>query len=96
MNDIDLRRTVAPVLARWPSAGLAVGVIRDASVDWFLGHGVADVASKVPITADTVFRIGSITKTFTTIAVMQLFEQGLVDLDAPANDYLRSSCTTVT
>ena len=39
---------------------------------------------------DTVFRIGSLTKTFTAIAVMQLWEQGLVDLDAPANDYLRS------
>ncbi len=38
---------------------------------------------------DTVFRIASITKTFTAIAVMQLVEQGLVDLDAPANDYLR-------
>ncbi|HEX5948204.1 MAG TPA: serine hydrolase domain-containing protein, partial [Actinomycetota bacterium] len=37
---------------------------------------------------DTVFRIGSITKTFTAIAVMQLWEQGLVDLDAPANEYL--------
>jgi CubicO group peptidase (beta-lactamase class C family) len=37
-----------------------------------------------------VFRIASITKTFTAIAVMQLCEQGLVDLDAPANDYLRA------
>ena len=37
-----------------------------------------------------MFRIGSITKTFTAIAVMQLWEHGLVDLDAPANDYLRT------
>jgi CubicO group peptidase (beta-lactamase class C family) len=37
-----------------------------------------------------VFRIGSITKTLTAIAVLQLWEQGLVDLDAPANDYLRT------
>lgn len=37
-----------------------------------------------------MFRTGFITKTFTAIAVMQLCEQGLVDLDAPANDYLRS------
>ncbi|HET9974474.1 MAG TPA: serine hydrolase domain-containing protein, partial [Streptosporangiaceae bacterium] len=55
-----------------------------------MGHGVADVRSKAPITEDTVFRIASLTKTFTAIAVMQLWEQGLVDLDAPANDYLRS------
>ena len=37
-----------------------------------------------------MFRIGSITKTFTAVAVMQLLEQGLLDLDAPANEYLRS------
>ena len=51
---------------------------------------MADIASNTPVTEDTVFRIGSITKTFTAIAVMQLWEQGLVDLDAPANDYLRA------
>jgi CubicO group peptidase (beta-lactamase class C family) len=90
LDDPDLQAKVAKFLDRWPSAGLAVGVVRDGSLEWFFGHGVADVESKEPITEDTVFRIGSITKTFTAIAVMQLWEQGLVDLDAPANDYLRS------
>ena len=42
------------------------------------------------MTEDTVFRIGSITKTFTAVAVMQLWEQGLIELDAPANEYLRA------
>ena len=74
-----------------PSAvGLAVGVIRNGSLEFFNGHGLADIASNAPITEDTVFRIGSITKPFTAIAVMQLWEQGLIDLDAPANDYLRA------
>ncbi len=87
---LDLKLKVAEVLDRWPSAGVAVGLVRDGSLEWFLGLGVADVDAKEPITEDTVFRIGSITKTFTAIAVMQLWEQGLVDLDAPANDYLRT------
>jgi CubicO group peptidase (beta-lactamase class C family) len=87
---LDLQAKVAKVLDRWPSAGLAVGVIRDGSLEWFFGHGLADIKSKKSITEDTVFRIGSITKTFTAIAVMQLWEQGLIDLDAPANDYLRA------
>ena len=86
----DLELNVAEVLDRWRSAGLAAGVVRDGSLEWFLGHGVADIRSREPITADTVFRIGSITKTFTAIAVMQLSEQGLVDLDAPASDYLHA------
>jgi CubicO group peptidase (beta-lactamase class C family) len=89
-DEAGLDAKVAEVLDRWPSAGLAAGVVRGGSLEWFLGHGVADAGSKAPITIDTVFRIGSITKTFTAIAVMQLWEKGLVDLDAPANSYLRS------
>ena len=81
---------VTQMLDRWPSAGVAVGVVRGGSLEWFFAQGVADAVSKEPVTADTVFRIGSITKTFTAIAVMQLQEQGLVYLDAPANDYLRT------
>jgi len=84
----ELNARIDGILNRWPAVGLAVGVVRDGSLEFFHGHGLADIASKTPITQDTVFRIGSITKTFTAIAVMQLWEQGLVDLDAPANDYL--------
>jgi CubicO group peptidase (beta-lactamase class C family) len=70
INALDLKLKVAEVLDRWPSAGLAVVLVRDGSLEWSLGHGVADVESREPITEDTVFRIGSITKTFTAIAVM--------------------------
>ena len=90
IDDLDLKATIAQFLDRWPCAGLAVAVINDSGIAWFHGHGLADVGAQTPITEDTVFRIGSITKTFTAIAVMQLWEQGLVDLDAPANDYLRT------
>jgi len=90
IDDAALAARVAEVLDRWPSAGLAAGVIRGGHMEWFAGHGVADAGSKEPVTPDTVFRIGSITKTFTAIAVMQLCEQGLVDLDAPVSRYLRS------
>lgn len=82
--------TIDGIPARWPAVGLAVGVVRDGHLESFRAHGVADIDAGVPITEDTVFRIASITKTLTAIAVMQLSEQGLVDLDRPANDYLRS------
>jgi CubicO group peptidase (beta-lactamase class C family) len=90
IDEAGLKVRVAEVVDRWPSAGLAAGVVRGGSLEWFLGHGVANAESKEPVTQDTVFRIGSLTKTFTAIAVIQLWEQGLVDLDAPASDYLRS------
>jgi CubicO group peptidase (beta-lactamase class C family) len=90
IDDRSLKATLAQVLDRWPCAGLAVAVITDGGLTWFHGQGLADVLAKTPITEDTVFRIASLTKTFTAVAVMQLWEQGLVDLDAPANDYLRT------
>ena len=86
----ELDTEVAEILNRHPAVGLAVGVVRDGRLERFHGHGLADVASNRPITEDTVFRIGSITKTFTAMAVMQLSERGAIDLDAPASAYLRA------
>ncbi|HEX9057704.1 MAG TPA: serine hydrolase domain-containing protein [Ktedonobacterales bacterium] len=90
MDERELRARVNAILNRHPAVGLAVGVVRDGRLVFFHGHGFANIVSRTPITADTVFRIGSITKTVTAIAVMQLWEQGRIDLDAPANDYLRA------
>ena len=90
IDERDLHRAVATALHRWPSAGLVVAVVQEGSVPRFLAHGVADLASGRPVGAETVFRVASLTKVFTAVAVMQLVEQGLVDLDAPAADYLRA------
>lgn len=89
IDQLDMKARVAEILNHHPSVGFALGVVRDGSMD-FHAHGVANVVNRRPVTEDTVFRIASITKTFTAIAVMQLWEQGLVDLDAPANEYLRA------
>ncbi len=90
IDELALTARVGEVLNRWPVAGLAVGVIRGGSLAWFHGYGVADVSSGTPVDQDTVFRIASVTKTITAVAVMQLQEQGMVDLDAPASRYLRA------
>ncbi|HEX5013889.1 MAG TPA: serine hydrolase domain-containing protein [Candidatus Limnocylindrales bacterium] len=85
-----LRAAIDEILSRHATVGFALGVVREGHLAFFHGHGFADIEARTPITEDTVFRIASISKTFTAIAVMQLWEQGLVDLDAPANDYLRA------
>jgi len=90
IDEQAMRARIDRILNRRPAVGLAVGVIRDGRLELFHGHGLADIASRTPITEDTVFRIGSITKTVTAIALMQLVQQGLVDLDAPAGDSLRA------
>jgi CubicO group peptidase (beta-lactamase class C family) len=86
----DVERRVEEILYRRPAVGLAFGWVKDGRLEAFVGHGVADIASNTPVTENTVFRIASISKTFTAISVMQLWEQGLVDLDAPVTEYLRS------
>ena len=87
--DDDLRNSIATGLRRWPSAG--------AKFQWFATACRSVLLSRrrrrrlwAACREDTVFRIGSLTKTITAVAVMQLCEQGLLDLDAPANDYLRA------
>ena len=51
------------------------------------GFGFADPAKRIPATAETVYRVGSVSKLFTDLAVMQLVEQGKIDLDAPVSRY---------
>ena len=86
---IDVEAQAHEILNRWPAVGLAIGIVGRNGMTAFHGEGFADLASRAPVTDRTVFRIGSLTKTFTAVAVAQLWEQGAIDLDRPANDYLR-------
>ena len=63
----------------------------DQTVVWATGFGFADPQAKTPATADTVYRVGSVSKLFTDLAVMQLVEHGALDLDAPGH---ASTCPT--
>jgi serine beta-lactamase-like protein LACTB len=67
---------------------LSIALVDDQKIVWARGYGFADAARKKPATADTVYRVGSVSKLFTDIAVMQLVEQGKLDLDAPVTKYL--------
>lgn len=76
-------------LQRGNIAGAVVAVVKDGKVLFAKGYGYADVEAKKPVSADdTLFRPGSISKLFTWTAVMQLVEQGKLDLDRDVNDYL--------
>ena len=86
----DLTAWVDAIVSRHPAVGLVGGVVRVGRPPVLHVHGFADIASGTLVTQDTVFRIGSLTKMFTAVAILQLAEQGLVDLDAPANGYLRA------
>ena len=67
--------------------GVSIGLVADAE-EWLAGFGVTNVDHPLPVDADTLFQIGSITKTFTATALMRLVEQGMVALDEPVRTYL--------
>lgn len=69
-------------------AGATIAIVKDGKLLFAKGYGFADMKTRAPVTPETMFRVGSITKVFTWTAVMQLVEQGKLDLDADINLYL--------
>ena len=65
-----------------------VGVVKGGSLVWAKGYGLADIEARTPASANTVYRIGSITKPFTAVMLIQLVEKGTVRLSDPVEKYL--------
>jgi CubicO group peptidase (beta-lactamase class C family) len=68
--------------------GLSIGIVCDQDLIWAKGYGLADVAGEVPATPSTVYRIASISKLFTSTAIMQLRDAGKLQLDDPVVKHL--------
>ena len=82
------RAAVREMVEREGVPGVAVAVAVGGEVVWAEGFGFADLERRVPVTRETKFGIGSITKSLTTALLGRLAEEGLVDLDAPVETYL--------
>src|SRR5437660_1177289 len=67
---------------------LSIALVDDQQVVWAAGFGFRDPKAKAPATAATVYRVGSVSKLFTDLAVIKLVEQKTLNLDAPVTDYL--------
>lgn len=67
---------------------ISVALVDDQKTVWAAGFGEADPQAALPATASTIYRVGSVSKLFTDLAVMQLVERGELDLDAPITDYI--------
>jgi CubicO group peptidase (beta-lactamase class C family) len=83
-----LGREIPKMMRETHTVGLTIALVDGDRTVWARGFGSADRAAKAPVTADTLFHIGSNSKTMTAAAVMQLVEQGRVDLDAPLSRYV--------
>ncbi|MBA2736263.1 MAG: serine hydrolase, partial [Pyrinomonadaceae bacterium] len=94
INPKDLETLLDPIFAermeKLHIPGAAISVVKDGKIIFTKGYGVADVEKKTPVVPDkTLFRIGSITKVFTATAVMQLADNGKINLSDDVNKYLK-------
>ncbi len=67
---------------------MSISLVDDQLVVWSKGFGKQDREGKVPASDQTIYRVGSVSKLFTDIAIMQLVEEGKIDLDAQVTNYL--------
>ncbi len=67
--------------------GMSVAIVKNQKLIWAKGFGFADLENKIPATPDTLFHLASVTKTFAATLIMQLVEQGKLDLDEPMSHY---------
>lgn len=84
----ELDGVVAKVIAEWKVPGLSVAVVQNGQVIYAKGFGYRDVEKKLPVTTDTVFAIGSASKSFTSLIFGVLNDEGKVDWDQPVRSYL--------
>ena len=82
-----IERAVAGFMSRNSIPGLSAAVVLDGKPDWSQGFGMADLENYSPATSSTLFRLGSVSKPISATAVLELWERGALDLDAPVQKY---------
>ncbi|MER6998817.1 serine hydrolase domain-containing protein [Streptomyces sp. NPDC000410] len=87
MSYATLSAFVEGTAQEYGTPGVAVGVWADGQ-EFYACHGVTSVENPLPVDRDTLFQLGSVTKTHTATAVMRLVEEGRIDLDAPVRKYV--------
>jgi serine beta-lactamase-like protein LACTB, mitochondrial len=84
----SVRRFITDTLRVLRAPGASICVIHDGRVLWSAGIGMADLEQNVPVTPTTKFRIGSVSKSLTAVALGKLYESGKLDWDAPVQRYV--------
>ena len=88
--DKSFDATMDSVLKAWKVPGIGLAVVKGDKVIYMKGYGYRDLEQKVPVTPNTKFAIGSVTKSFTVTALASQAGQGLIDWDVPVRKYTPS------
>src|SRR5437868_3372735 len=84
----DLERFIPAQMQHWKVPGLAIAVVQNGQVIYSRGFGLRDVKGNLPVTTKTIFAIGSISKSFTSLSMGILNDEGKLDWDKPLRQYL--------
>ena len=87
-SEVYIKKLIQYEMNKNSVTGLSIALVDDQHIVWSGGFGYANQEQKIPATAETLYRVGSISKLFTDTAAMQLVEQGRLDIDQPLRKYL--------
>lgn len=79
----ELRQQIEKILKDTHTNGVSIAIVHKNGPEWVTGLGMADLAGNRAATADTLFRIGSTSKTFVSLSILMLVDQGKLSLDDP-------------
>jgi serine beta-lactamase-like protein LACTB, mitochondrial len=83
----EIEKAVSSFMSANSVPGIGAAVVLEGEPAWSAGFGMTDLENSVPATSSTLFRLGSISKPITATAILQLWERGKLDLDAPVQKY---------
>lgn len=83
----QVEKAVSAFMTANGAPGVSVAVVQHGQPIWSAGFGMSDLEDFTPATSSTLYRLGSISKPITAVAILQLFERGKLDLDAPVQKY---------
>ena len=89
LND-DRPSTITERMAKYNLKGMSIAVIQDYKIAWAKGYGWADEENKIPVTTETLFEPGSISKSLNALGILKLAQEKKVDLNTDINTYLTS------
>ena len=84
---LEIEKAVLTFMSANSVPGMGAAVVLDGEPVWSAGFGMADLEDSAPATSSTLFRLGSLSKPITATALLQLWEHGKLDLDAPVQKY---------
>jgi CubicO group peptidase (beta-lactamase class C family) len=81
----ELQQQIVKILKDTHTPGVSIAIVHKNGPEWIAALGLADVASQRPVTADTLFRIGSTSKAFSSLSILLLADQGKLSLEDPVH-----------